>query len=835
MYAGWPPAPAPAWLRYTGETMRDSLAALKRHQPRRRFRDVLRPRLIRALDELVAGSDGAVVVGAPDGHGKTTALASWAARLEQPVAWWTFGPEDDDPALTLRALARALDGVCPGAGVAVRDALHLDAPPPVPALVAQLCAELQACEEPCILVLDDVHQLRDGDARAVVERLARTHRGALRLVLGGDLEVSGWAPAGTPRLEPGVLRFDEAETHEFLDQTADLELAQEHAETLIAHAGGCVSTLQLATQALARSRTPARVLEEIASGTGVAPLIDRLLRALPRPVREFLLRTAVLERHCAPLCDAVTGGDDGAEMIQRLDRLNLFTESLDAGYTWFRTHPWLRTRLLPHLEALPDARVPALHQRAAGWHAGRELPLQAARHARAAEEPGALATAVERLTPWLLQHGAWRSLRRWLDEVPADRAAAHPGLRAARAWGHWRVGALDRAEAAMEEILQSQDRDDTSTAALDLQGQGCVIQARAALEQGDPRIAVELAERAAALLAEDNLWVRRRIPALLGDALCVEGDLAGAEQGYLEVERVGRYLDDLWFTVHGLCRQGELRVIQGELRGADVLYDNAVAFVERYRARRFEPAAAIDLGIAELRWHRNHLADASARVDAALQILDGERPTEPLLRAWALRARILRSQRRLDEADAAVAAGEALAGRGGPPWSRALLACERAQLWLSRGELDAAERWAARRDGRAGEATLVREQVGLVVARLLLAQEQYDDALVRLARMEQDAAAGRRRGRVIEIRVLQAIGRFGQGRHEKALSRLGRALRRAMRERMVQLFLDEGEAMIAVLRHGVERNIWVRPEIQPFAQALLAACESTAAGVGGEP
>lgn len=806
--------------------MSSSLASLKRCQPRRRFRDVLRPRLIRALDDGLEGDRGPVVLRAPDGWGKTTALAAWAARLERRVAWWRFCPVDDDPACVVHAIAESLHELRPGCCVAARDGLQLDGDPPIAALVDQIGGHIAAGETPGVLILDDIHVLRSEAARELLARICAGPATGLQFVLSGSLDGPEPDVAASAVLDESILRFDEEETREFVRQTADLDLDAAAIQTLDEYAGGRIASLLLATQTLTRAGDPDRSLAFLGDGPEEGALIARLLRGLPRPEREFLERTSILTHFCAPLCDAVTGHDDGGEMIGRLDQLNLFTEALDAEHVWFRIHPALARPLCEHLTREDAEAVGTLHRRAAAWFDQQERFVEAALHARASGDMEWIAVLVEHATADLMARAAWETLGRWRGEIPAETVAGQPGLRVADAWRSLRDGDLDQTEESVQQVMLDTRRDDPSPYALDLQGQGCVVQAQVSLERGDPRIAVELAERGTELLAEENLWARRRIPAILGTALRDDGDLAGAEQGFLEVERVGRYLEDTWTIVRGLCLQAELRIVQGELRGADVLYDNAAGITEQQRARRFGPAALIDVGIAELRWHRDHLADGLRHTENALQTLGDWRATDLRTRALAMRARILRSQREFAEAERALdRADEAACEAGVSSWTRALVTFERARLWLSQGELDRVEAWVTRGSARDRDSILIREMEGLVVARLFLALERHDEALALLARMEQDAAAGRRRGRVIEIRVLQALGRFGQVRHEKAMSRLGRALRRAMRERMVRLFLDEGAPMAEVLRDGVERNIWVRPEIQPFAQALLAACE----------
>ena len=79
-------------------------------------------------------------------------------------------------------------------------------------------------------------------------------------------------------------------------------------------------------------------------------LVEEVLQRQPEPVRRFLLRTSILDRLSGPLCDAVTGQDDGTAMLEALERGNLFVVPLDDRRRWYRYHhlfaDMLRARLL---------------------------------------------------------------------------------------------------------------------------------------------------------------------------------------------------------------------------------------------------------------------------------------------------------------------------------------------------------------------------------------------------------------------------------------------------------------------------------------------------------
>ena len=167
-------------------------------------------------------------------------------------------------------------------------------------------------------------------------------------------------------------------------------------------------------------------------------------------VREFLLVTSILNRMCAPLCDALTGRTDGAEVISEIHRANLFLIPLDDERRWFRYHHLFGGLLRYELARTAPERPSMLHQRAAQWYAD---------HGDAAEAIGhALASGDDSLSRRLVA-AHWRqpfnacqleTVRMWLDALPAELVAADASLSAARAWVALDTGRLEEVGAALD-------------------------------------------------------------------------------------------------------------------------------------------------------------------------------------------------------------------------------------------------------------------------------------------------------------------------------------------------------------------------------------------------
>ncbi len=397
-------------------------------------RPLARPGTIRRaalLEKLDLDSSGPIVsVQAPAGYGKSTLLAQWAGSItSQAIAWVSVDEQDNDPKLLLTYVAKALDAIEPVGG-RVFDALASPTSSVFGSAVPRLGSALASMSTPVLLVLDDVHLLRDAECRAAVSALADHVPKGSRLVLAGQDE----PPVRVARLraEGRILQIGPAELSLSREEAAGLlraagvapsedELAELHRRT-----GGWPAGLYLAALSI-RAGGPLGA-EFSDSDRPVSEYLksEYLSRISPRE-REFLIRTAVLDRIGGPLCEALLGQPGAAAALADLAGSNLLLVPLDRLGRWYRYHPLFRDMLLTELDRAEPGMASVLRQRAAGWCQDNGLPEEALEYAMAAGDVDEAARLVaelsrpgdreERLT--MLQR--WY---RWLDEQ--DGIERHP-------------------------------------------------------------------------------------------------------------------------------------------------------------------------------------------------------------------------------------------------------------------------------------------------------------------------------------------------------------------------------------------------------------------------
>jgi hypothetical protein len=406
------------------------LVASKLRRPLTRPGTITRSLLIERLRR--ENSRPVVSVVAPAGYGKTTLLSQWAERNGQAFAWVAVDENDNDPKVLLTYVAEALDAVQP-VGARVFDALTSPAGSVPGSVVPRLGRAFSSMTAPVALVLDDVHLLRNRECQAALSVLADHVPGGSRMVLAGRSQ---------PPLRIARLR---AEGRILEIGAGGLSLTREEASSLLAAAdvalgGEDLAELHKRTEGWAAGLYLAALyLREGGSLVGAAVAFggdDRFvteyvesefLARIPQGQRAFLTRTAVLERMCGSLCEAVLARPGAGAALTGLARSNLLLVPLDRRGQWYRYHHLFRDTLLAELGRTEPGLVPALQRRAAAWCLRNGLPEEALEYSIAAGDVGTAGHLVEGLMLPAYRRGRVATLQRWLWWLDdRDAIGGHP-------------------------------------------------------------------------------------------------------------------------------------------------------------------------------------------------------------------------------------------------------------------------------------------------------------------------------------------------------------------------------------------------------------------------
>jgi LuxR family maltose regulon positive regulatory protein len=810
--------------------MDSSLLATQARVPPQTHRVLPRARLVAALERGIP-DHRLVLVSAPAGYGKTTLLTQWARESRFAIAWLTLGEEDNDPDRFFRSLLVAWAAVRPAVTESPLGLLLGATAPDRDAVLSAFVTLAAGNPDQTVSVLDDYHLIEDAAIHDALTFLLDHLPPSVHLVLAGradpPLPLARYrAHRDLLELRGDALAFSADETAEFFDRLGGLALTEEQIGSLHAQLEGWAAGLHLVSLTLRRRPDAADRLAVGGRHRFVADyLSEDVLAHLPDAMRRFLLRTSILDRLCGPLCDAVTGGDDGQATLELLERENLFLLPLDDDREWFRYHRLFADYLREDLRRRHPDEVADLHRRAAAWHFARDLPEPAFRHAVAAADLDLTVQIVERYTNAKLMACEFRVIQEWVDALPEGWYAAYPALGLMRAGLLAFSGAFDACVRCLDDIdqrLALAEGDAARRQRALLVTVRCFI----ACMQNDLERAERLADRALQDLPDEDLGYRPGIFAALGDTYRRVARWQDARACYLRALDFPQTPAVRIGSVHVFGALADLELRQGRLRRAADYWRKALASIqEPQNWGRIElPVIGwVYLRLGELlyEWNdldgaRDHLARGLARSE-----LGGD--VRALIAGYVIAARLHLTEGDVAATAASLERAQPLVEQAPfPDWTGRFARC-RVDLWLAQDQLRAAIDWvdAMLRDG-AIEERPDGESAALAVARVLVAKRDAsarERALALLDRLHRAAESEGKTGVEIEALALRALARWQTGDRAGALTTLEHGLRLAEPEGYVRLFADLGLPMARLLQEAHSRRV-----MPDYVSALLAAC-----------
>ncbi len=803
--------------------MAEILLSTKLHMPTPPSGLVARPHLIERLN---AGLPGKLtLVSAPAGFGKTTLIAQWLREAELPSAWLSLDKSDNDLAGLCSYLVAALQQIDESIGRGVLGLLRSPQPPHPRALAMSFINDVSPAAAPptqFVVVLDDFHLIDDLHCLEAVRILLDHQPAHMHLVVTtrqdppfslARLRVRGQLS----ELRAADLRFAEGEASTFLNRVMGLELSAEDIARLDSRTEGWIAGLHLAALSLQNEDHPSDFIAAFAGDDRhvMEYLVDEVLSWQPAEVREFLMRTAVLDRLCGPLCDAIMfePGASGAsqEILEYLEDSNLFIVPLDHRRRWYRYHHLFRDLLLHRLRRADPESVLEAHQRASAWYERQGLTSEAVQHALAGQDHARAADLVEPVAMRLVTESRLATLLAWLDRLPEEVVNARPWLCAGQAWASLLSGQLEVGEAALqraEAVLAGASPDNYADYHL-VAAHLAIMRAFIARWAGDNQSSIELSEQALQRLPEESGVAASAVELNLGISYMARGEIALAHQHLEQALRTAQRGGNHYAGLAAISCLGQLDLMRGRLQAAGETCRRGVRMgIEWGGGQPLLATSHAYVKLGRVLYESNDLDGALAELTRGIEL--GEQAgDEPVVLEGMLALAWLRQAQGDDSTTFDVLSrGHKLTAavpRGAQP--RKLWPLQ-VQSWLAQGDLEAAWRWADEQAAElAGELDYLCFYQHLSLASIWIARGEPAVALDLLTRLLKPAERQDRMGDAIQILVLQALAGQSLGETGLSLSALERALTLAEPQGYVRTFVDHGSPMARLLYQAAEQGI----------------------------
>jgi len=813
-----------------GSEVLTPLLTAKFYLPPSRRELVPRPLLMERLNADLWRADGfsrkLTIVSAPAGFGKTTLIAEWLRSVDHRFTWLSLDDNDNDPARFLIYLIAALKQIQPAFGETLQALLQTPQPPPPDVISTVLVNEIAAISTPFVLALDDCHVIHSPIVHQQLNFLLEHQPPHLHLVLisreDPPLPISRLRAQGqVTEIRQPDLCFSRQEAGDFLRRTTRLEFSAEDLDALTRRTEGWVVGLQMAALSLQNATD---IGEFVQSFTGshryiLDYLIEEVLDKQPSHVQDFLLKTSVLDRLSAPLCDAVTKRSDGHELLQRLEAANVFVVPLDPNRRWYRYHHLFAELLRHRLRLTPGISEAALHQRASDWFEHNQSPVEAVQHALAAADWERAASLISRAFDGLLKRGETVTLLNWYGALPEDFVRARSSLCLEYSWPLILAAQLDKAESCLRQAEQLA-HDDPATL-----GQILTAQAYVARTRGDGRRAFDLSQRALSLLRPDDDASRSIVAMNLGMAYWYVGHLDGAQHMLSDARDAARRSGNHYAAATAQIFLGSIVKARGQLHQAAAAYQQVIE-----QSGPSSIAALAQVNLARLLYEWNDLEAAARLAQQGIELSQRGGNAEVVLASYRTLALIKQAQGDAIAAQAALQESVHLAEQAGlSPSARWHELAYRVQIALLSRDLAACAHLIDQYPAPDQVETLLDYLLlSSTYAQWLLTQGQRAAGTELLAaRYEKASRAGVQQA-LVETRALQALA---AATHAEALSFLNEALTLAEPEDYVRTFVDLGESMrwlMVDLRLQIEKRLRAAPgetthRLLDYADRLLTA------------
>jgi LuxR family transcriptional regulator, maltose regulon positive regulatory protein len=464
------------------------------------------------------------LVAAPAGWGKTSLLAEWlSVEDEVTFAWLSLDEGDNDPARFWSYVSAALRRAGVDVPAAFEAAVSAPGASVTDTALPVLVNALMAAEQEHAVVLDDYHLVADPQIHQEVRFLLEHLPVASHLVIATRVEppvdISRLRARGElGEIQSDQLRFSDEEAAALLNDTLALALPEEHLQTLTAKTEGWAAGLYLAGLSL-RDRDAGALADFEYDRHLIDYLGEEVLSAQEPDARRFLVETCLLDRFCAPLCDAVRKESNSKALLSGIEQANLFLVPLDGRRVWFRYHHVFRELLRRELdESSSTDEVGELHARAGAWFAETRDVSAAVTHLLAAGRVEDTADLIAASWNDALQRGRGATVIRWLEALPVEVVTSDARLCLARGWLAFDLGEPAAAERWAEATTQADDGRPLPEGGASVASGVAMLRATLAYRGGDLGTAEQLGAKAVELEDKpDSSW-RAVALATLGSA-----------------------------------------------------------------------------------------------------------------------------------------------------------------------------------------------------------------------------------------------------------------------------------------------------------------------------
>ena len=801
---------------------------------------IARPRLTEMIE---GGTRGPItLVCAPAGYGKTNLLIEWARGTRSRVAWLTLDSADNDHGHLYRYLISALQTLeqhlgeeaidfiqsAKGTGAITNSIANIG--------LTQLINELSAVPNELVLVLDNFQALEEPNKLQSASLFLKNLPPNLHVVIASRSEPAlGLAKLrGTGRIteiSTDDLRFTGEEVGLFFRQSTGMILSEGTIQALVKRKDGWAAALQMAALSSGSQADPNTLLTNLKGDVHflVEFLAEEVWDRQSEEMRQFLLKSSILDTLSGPLCEAVVNPDAdpgyGNTMLTRLEHDRLFITALDERHELFRYHDLFVDFLRTIHAKVNKAEIPELHKRAAIWFEQNGNLEEAFQHALDSGDHDWAADLIKRNMESTIASGEILTLTQWIGQLPDAVIHQRPALGLNHAWGLIASYRLDLARFWLDEVRRrlseiekqphlGSQMTETESGLWNIHGGLAICQSTLALLSGDKEEAAEFSRQAMDYLQDEHPFIQSMLA--LDESLfhTLSGDTEKAAESLQNTIRIARQANNLLVMILATCQLADIQALQGKLNQAWITLQKAQLMAVGPNGESISPGELVDIGLGEILLERNLLVEANVYLERGMKasgtiwLLRNLDSMVSLARLRQIQGDISGSQAVIDDALRLALSSET------SQLDETLISTISVRLALQRGDLLDAEKWWTRGNHPDITSSIsltnypyhIYEYLVITQVRLLLAMARSRKNETHLRQSAElldsllpQAKQFHRIATIIEIEVMRAIMQYTLGEIQPAVETLRSALALGEPEGFRRVYLDGGQPIAELL------------------------------------
>ncbi len=750
------------------------------------------------------------LISAPAGFGKTTLLSEWINNEKIPTAWFSLNKGDNDPVDFLSYIILGIQGIKTEFGKSALELLKSPNTPNTELIINLLINEIIEIKEDYLLVFDDFHLINNAKIIQLVGYLIDNIPNNTHVVILTRSDPP--LPIARLRsqhqlleLRSSDLSFSVNEISTLFNKKLKIKLSIENSYKLENKTEGWIAGLHLTALSIP---DPENVTDFIDALKGdnrfiMDYLIEEVLKIQTDDVKEFLLRTSILEQISAPLCDTVLNRTDSQEILENLEKSGMFVIPLDTDRRWYRYHHLFADLLKQRLLLKDRTIVENLHNNASKWFVDNDMYDLAIEHTLVIKDYVKSIQLLGEVIENMWRKGLHSAILTYGTMIPDEVIKQNPTFCLYYSWILVNMGEVQKAEPLLgiaerttnEKILDKKSTKDEVENYIKLSGKIAVAFAHLYLNQQKPEKILDYCETAMKNLSDDDhLWLGWAWNSK-GSAVLNKGDIKQGIEAFIIAVEYGKKSDNLHLLSSATMSLAHHESILGQYsssykRCSDLLdFINEKGYSQIAKAEWTYAGLFTMMSVTECIW--TDFDKALESVKTAYELCKNEKNILQRIIALLAYSYILHAHEnkagamnKLNELEAVLKQNKI------SPYIITTYVGWKIYLLIESEQFDTANAFIVECGlGINEKISYQNEHSYINFARLLITQYKFDEATSMLSELYSLSYRGKRIESLVQIKILFAIMNKMIGSWEKAVISLIEAMEFAANENLLNYFL----------------------------------------------